>query len=131
MMPGKDERIAGYRRRVQTLQFEKAVLDMALAAAKAEIERLQATNAEQAKGSNDLSQTCLEMTHVLAEWIMKHNALEAENATLQTRVEELERLLRLCVPWIDANLVVMETGEFLRPVILKALESQPKKEVPQ
>lgn len=84
--------------------------------------------APQEDGGRDKQPVEAKRTHVLAEWTMKHNALEAENATLQTRVEELERLLRLCAPWIDANLVIMETGEFLRPVILKALESQPQKE---
>lgn len=50
---------------------------------------------------------------------------------LQARVAELERLLGLCSAWIDPNLVIMETGEFLKPVVLKALESQPQKETPK
>lgn len=135
----------------------------ALAAAKAEIERLQQQseaqhksygevvgrlNAAEAELLRQLQTLTEELAHSMNTARDTQGLLTCERADhavaeasadkhwrnlmlLQARVEELERLLGLCSAWINPNLVIMETGEFLKPVVLKALAPQPQKETPQ
>lgn len=117
MRPDNNDVIAGNLELVRVLRTTNGVLEMGLNAAKAEIERLRCEN-------EDLR---AQVTTIDTG----QKILLQGNARLQARVAELERLLGLCSAWIDPDLVIMETGEFLKPVVLKALESQPQKETPK